>query len=117
MKWTLRTLIALNAGLLVLCLYLAYHALDQAVSLDHAWSRQDMIEKELDVLRSFTLDMTKGAKRDAIRNLLTTKYARDHLIKDEDKDTIHVDNVGLRFRGDELVGIILTSEAGAQNAR
>lgn len=114
MRTTVGILIALTAVLLVSCLYLGYQVLDQAVSLDHARSSHRLIEKELEVLRSLTLDMTKGTKRDAIRDLLASKYAKEHLIKEEGEDTIYVDNVGLRFRGNELVGIVFVSDESSR---
>jgi hypothetical protein len=44
-----------------------------------------------------------------VKALLTAKYAA-HLVKEEG-DTIFVDGVGLRFRGDELVAVVFLDDA------
>ena len=103
-------LIVLTVALAALCLYLVYSVIDQSVSLDHARAAQRSVKEERALLRQLTLDLTKGAKRDEVKALLAAKYAQAHIVKEEDKETIFVDGVGLRFRGDDLAEIVFMSE-------
>ena len=77
---------------------------------------QRSLEEDRAVLRKITLDLAKAAKRGEVEALLATNYAQGHLVKREG-DTIFVDGVGLRFRGEELVGIVFMNEASIQERR
>lgn len=103
-------LIALVTTLSVLCIYLGYQIFDEAISLNHARTGQRIAAEESAILRKLTVDIAKGVGRNTIKDLLVSKYARDHIINEEGGDTIYVDGVGLRFRGDELVGIVFMSD-------
>ncbi len=110
MRRSIVLLSSLSVALAALCLYLAYSVIDQSVSLDYARAARRSAEEERAILRKLTLDLAKGAKRDEVKALLSAKYAQGHIVKEEDKDTIFVDGVGLRFRGDELAEIVFMSE-------
>ena len=112
MRRSLTALIVLTVALGVVCLYLVYSVVDQSVSLDHARAAHRTLEEERAVLRKLTLDLAKGTKREEVLALLATKYAQGHIVKAEEHDTIFVDGVGLRFRGDDLAEIVFMSEPG-----
>ena len=102
-------LLLVSVALLLLCVYLVYSSLDQAVSLDHARAAQRSLEQDRAVLQKLTVDLVKGTRRADVNALLTAKYAA-HLVKEEG-DTIFVDGVGLRFRGDQLVAVVFLDNA------
>ena len=106
-------LIGWNVLLVGLCLYLAYATVDQAISLSYRTQGLRYMKQERDDLRAVTLELAKGARQDAVRQLFMAKYGQDpnHLIKDEDADTVIVDQVALRFRDGVLVGILFGDEA------
>ncbi len=105
-------LVSLTVALFALCLYLAYRVVGQSVSLDHARAVQRSLEKDHAVLRKLTLDLARTTRRDELEILLAKWYAQDHIVKAEG-DTVFVDGVGLRFRGNELVGIVFMSDGSA----
>ena len=98
-------------GLLVLCLFLMYGVLDQAISTDHARREQQWLREDRDLLRDLARDLTRGIKRDKVENLLASKYSANHIVKKEGPDTVFVDEVGFYFRGDELVDIVFMNES------
>jgi len=115
MRNTTAVLVLVSVALLLLCAYLFYASLDQAVSLDHARAAQRSLEQDRAVLQKLTVDLVNGTRRGEVKALLTAKYA-SHLVKEEG-DTIFVDGVGLRFRGDQLVAVVfLDSADGARGA-
>jgi hypothetical protein len=109
MRKTTAVLVLVSVALLLLCAYLVYASLDQAVSLAHARAAQRSLEQDRAVLQKLTVDLGKGTRRADVKALLTAKYAA-HLVKEEG-DTIFVDGVGLRFRGDELVAVVFLDDA------
>lgn len=106
MKTSQIILISVAAVLFAACVYLAYQVLDLSVTVSHAADARVTVQKQRDLLRELAMDLTKRTKRTDIKNLLESTYAKRHLVKEEDRDTILVDGVGLKFRGDELVDII-----------
>ena len=114
MRRRVPVLLLLSVALGALCLYLVYSVVDQSVALDHARAAQRSLEEDRAVLRKLTLDLAKAAKRDEVEAVLATEYAQGHIVKRE-ADTIFVDGVGLRFRDDELVGIVFMNEAATRH--
>jgi uncharacterized protein YpuA (DUF1002 family) len=113
MDWGARTmrtsqliLIAVTVTSLVACAYFAYQVLDLSVTVSHAAGARAALQKQRDLLRELAIDLTKKTKRADIKEVLESTYAKKHLVKDEDRDTILVDGIGLKFRGDELVDIV-----------
>ena len=105
MRKTVIAIALVIAALTVTCIYLAYSVMDQAVTLDHKDAVRRSLEGQRAALSKLSLDLGKRATRGEIEALLAARYAQGHLVKQEG-DTIHVDGVGLRFRGDELVEIV-----------
>jgi len=101
-------LVLLTVALLLLCAYLVYANLDQAVSLDHARAEQRSLEQDRAVLQKLTLDLAKETRRPDVKALFAAKYAA-HIVKEEG-DTMFVDGVGLRFRDDQLVAVVFLDE-------
>jgi hypothetical protein len=58
-------------------------------------------------LRVVTLELAKGAKQDAVRQLFMAKYDKDpdHLVKDEGDDSLVIDQAVLKFHEGVLAGI------------
>ena len=108
-----RMLACLSVALAILCLYLAYHVVDQSVSLEHARASQRSLQEERDLLRKLTFDSLKAVKRVELESLLAARYSQSHVVRRE-SDVIFVDEVGLRFRGDELVEIVFMSDQAAE---
>jgi hypothetical protein len=115
MRKTMALLVLVSVALLLLCAYLVYASLDQAVSLDHARAAQRSLEQDRAVLQKLTVDLVKGTRRADVNALLAAKYAA-HIVKEEG-DTIFVDGVGLRFRGDELVAVVFLDDGGGSGGR
>ena len=107
-------LVVVSVALLLLCAYLFYASLDQAVSLDHARATQRSLEEDRAMLQELTVDLVKGTRRADVKALLAAKYSA-HIVKEEG-DTIFIDGVGLRFRGDQLVGVVFLDDATAPAA-
>ncbi|HSC78472.1 MAG TPA: hypothetical protein VLB32_07905 [Candidatus Acidoferrales bacterium] len=95
--------------LLMACCYLLYSTFDQAITIDHAHQEQRYLREDRDVVRKLAVDLAKGTKRDKVEEMLA-KYSQQHIVKQEDNDTIFVDGVGVRFRGDELSDILFMNE-------
>jgi len=108
MPKTIAALVVVTVALLLLCAYLVYATLDQAVSLDHARAAQRGLEQDRAVLQKLTMDLVKGTTRADVKALLAAKYAA-HIVKEEG-DTIFVDGVGLRFRGDQLIAVVFLDD-------
>jgi hypothetical protein len=104
MRKTITLLLLVTVALLLLCAYLLYASLDQAVSLDHARAAQRSLEQDRALLRELTVDLAKETRRADVKAMLAAKYAA-HVVQEEG-DTIFVDGVGLRFRGDQLVALV-----------
>lgn len=75
MRRTTAVLVLVSVALLLLCAYLVYASLDQAVSLDHARAAQRSLEQDRAVLQKLTVDLVKGTRRADVKALLTAKYA------------------------------------------
>ena len=101
-------------SLSILCAYLAYAAIDQSVSLDHARAAQATIRSERSILRELVLDMSKGVRREDIGTLLQMKYAKTHVVKGEAKDTVSVDTVILRFSDEKLNDVLFMNDEKLQ---
>jgi uncharacterized protein YpuA (DUF1002 family) len=105
MRKTVRVLVLVIVALVVACAYLSYAVLDQSVTLDHARVERASVQRQRDLLSKLTLDVAKGTSRGEVEALIAAKYAKGYIVK-RDGDIIFVDEVGLRFRGDELVEIL-----------
>jgi hypothetical protein len=108
MRKTMAALVLVTVVLVLLCAYLVDASLDQAVSLDHARAAQRSLEHDRAVLQKLTLDLVTGRRRADVNALLAAKYAA-HIVKEEG-DTIFIDGVGLRFRGDQLVAVVFMDD-------
>jgi predicted DNA repair protein MutK len=106
---SLGVLALVSVALLLLCAYLVYGSVDQSVSLEHARAAQRSLEQDRAVLQKLTADLVRGTRRADVTALLATKHAA-HLVKEEG-DTIFIDGVGLRFRGDDLVAVVFLDDA------
>jgi hypothetical protein len=89
-----------------------YVTFDQAITLSYNADGFRYLKQERDALRVVTLELAKGARQDTVRELFMAKYGKDpdHLVKDEDADTLVVDQVALRFRDGVLVGVVFGDE-------
>jgi hypothetical protein len=116
MRKMMGVLVLVSVALLLLCAYLVYATFDQAVSLDHARAAQRGLEEDRALLQKITVDLAKsGARRADVKALLAAKYSA-HIVKEEG-ETIFVDGVGLRFRGDELVAVVFMDDRDVSEGR
>jgi hypothetical protein len=85
---------------------------DQAISLSYNADAYRYVKQQRDALRVVTLELAKGAKQESVRQLFMAKYGKDpdHLVKEEDPDTLVVDQVVLKFRDGVLVRIVFGDE-------
>ena len=91
--------------LIIICIFLLYSWINALVSLDHARQEQKYQRKEIEVLESLFLEAGKRMSRTEIKEVVTKRFGKDHLIKEEEPDELSVDNVILKFRGDSLVEV------------
>jgi hypothetical protein len=84
------------------------------MSLDYARAEQRSLEQDRAVRQKLTVDLAKGTRRADVKALLAEKYAA-HSVKEEG-DTMFVDGVGLRFRGDQLVAVVFWTTETARAA-
>jgi hypothetical protein len=104
-------LIGWNALLVGLCFYLMFCLVDGGLSLTYCRDGERIVKQDRDALRVLAVELARGTRRDAVRQITTTKFPRDqnHIVKEEG-DVIFVVGVGLRFQDDALVAIEFANE-------
>ena len=100
MGWILGFLI-----LIVICVFLLYSWINSRVSLDYARQEQKYQREEIAVLQNLLLETGKRMSRSEIKEMVSKRLGKDHLIKEDEKDELSVDNVILKFRGDSLIEV------------
>ena len=96
--------------LIIICMFLLYAWIDARVTIDHAWRVVDWERNDKKVLRDLLQETAKQMSRTEIKQLVIKRFGKDHLIKEDAKDELSVDNIIIKFHGDSLSEIKFIDE-------
>lgn len=96
--------------LTILSAFLLYAWIDARVTIDHAWRVIDWERNDKKVLRDLLQETAKQMSRTEIKQLVATRFGKDHLIKEDEKDELSVDNIIIKFKADAFYEIKLSDE-------
>lgn len=96
--------------LTVLCLFLIYAWIDARVTIDHAWRVVDWERNDKEVLRTLFQETGKHMSRTELKQLVIKHFGKDHLIKEDARDELSVDNIILKFDGETLTEVRFPDE-------
>lgn len=97
-------------ALAIICVFLLYAWIDARVTIDHAWRVVDWERKDKEVLRALFREAGRHMNRSELKQLITKHFGKDHLIKEDARDELSVDNIILKFDGESLSKVMFIDE-------
>jgi len=98
------------AGVVLICIWLFYSMIDQAVTVDHSKSQIALLKTQRDILGKVLNVVGKGVDENTIRSILITS---DDLIFEKDEGCVVANQVSFCFSNGKLIKIDIGCE-GAQ---
>lgn len=115
-QWIKSHLSWLIIGVLAsICLFLFYAWIDARVTIDHAWRVVDWERRDKVVLRALFQETGKRMSRSELKQLVTKHLGKGHLIKEDARDELSVDNIILKFDGESLSEVKFIDEEQKEN--
>jgi hypothetical protein len=84
---------------------MTYAWFDTAVSLSYAHDALRMEKERSRLLRELMLTMNRGMSRSEVERIITSEFAQDHIIKEEDGG-LSLDDVIFQFDGGQKLSAI-----------
>lgn len=98
----------LVAGILgMFCIFFINAWIDARITITYTLSELDQQKKMTKTLRDLLQETGKQMSRTEIKQLVVKRFGKDHLIKEDVKDELSVDNIIIKFKGDALYEIKL----------
>lgn len=99
------------SALLIVCTFLGYSWVNALVTVDHAWKEAEWRGKKIEVLKDLLQETGKHTTRRDLLQFINMRFKdkSKHLVK-EDKDSITVDDVIIKFNGESFSGVKFINE-------
>jgi hypothetical protein len=102
-----------SATLVVLLLVAIYGWMNASVSLDHARQQQLADRSRSELLKQLLVLTNRHNNRSELTKIINDHFVNGHIVKFK-QDSIEVDGLVLRFKGDDLSGVVFLGEDSDQ---